>query len=225
MGEMLEKSKSSYYPSFLHMREEVRHALNEAQDIDTHLRPLSSHFESFETSDFIEAKQLFKPMFHIIGLVYENCQHYATATRIVVLLQEICNLVMKQASEHLEPMELFKGEVDEALMKIDDTMETLNVFIHEYKEIRHKMRSAWDFDPKLVFAKWNFFMERMNKIKELFSTANTFLKLEKVEIGGVRGRALSGEVLQIYEEFKEEFEKFSNKTYNPLDPKNTVKSK
>ena len=225
MGELLAKSKSSYYPSFLQIQNDVSQALDEAQDIDTHLRPLSSHFESLETTDFIEAKQLFKPMFHIIGLVYKNCQHYGNAARIVVLLQEICNLVMKQASEHLEPMELFKGEVDEALMKIDDTIETLNVFIHEYKEVRHKMRSSWDFDPKLVFAKWNFFMERMNKIKELFSTANTFLKLEKVEIGGVKGRALSAEVLQIYEEFKEEFEKFSNKTYNPLDPTNKVKQK
>jgi len=38
------------------------------------------------------------------------------------------------------------------------------------------------------------------------------------------GRALSSEILQIYEEFKEQFEKFNNKTYNPLDPKNTVRT-
>jgi len=28
----------------------------------------------------------------------------------------------------------------------------------------------------------------MDRIKELFSTANAFLKLEKVEIGGVKGQ-------------------------------------
>jgi hypothetical protein len=39
----------------------------------------------------------------------------------------------------------------------------------------------------------------------------------------ILGRALSAEILQIYEEFKEEFEKFNNKTYNPLDPKNMVR--
>ena len=39
----------------------------------------------------------------------------------------------------------------------------------------------------------------------------------------ISGRALSAEILQIYEEFKEEFEKFNNKTYNPLDPKNMVR--
>ncbi|CAF4744784.1 unnamed protein product, partial [Rotaria socialis] len=221
MGELLAKSNSSYHPSFLQIHNDVRQALDEAQDIDTHLRPLASHFESLQTTDFIEAKNLFKPMFHIIGLVYENCRHYATASRIVVLLQEICNLIMKQASDHLEPMELFKGEIDEALMKIDDTFETLQVFCQEYEAIRTKMGSKWDFSPKLVFAKWDIFMERMNSIKDLFSTANTFVKLEKVEIGGVKGRALSAEIFQIFEEFKTLFEKFNNKTYNPLDPKNT----
>jgi dynein heavy chain len=188
MGELLSKSNSSYYPSFLQIHNDVRYALDEAQDIDTHLRPLASHFESMETTDFIEAKSLFKPMFRVIDLLYTHCQHYATASRIVVLLQEICNLIMKQASENLDPMELFKGEVDEALMKIDDTFESLEEFDKEYKLTREKMDDKWDFSPKLVFAKWDEFMKRMDLIKELFSTANAFLKLEKVEIGGVKGK-------------------------------------
>lgn len=56
------------------------------------------------------------------------------------------------------------------------------------------------------------------KIKSLFKSAVDFLRLEKVEIGGMKGRALSARVVKIYDEFKEEFEKFSTKSYNPLDP-------
>ncbi len=201
MGELLAKSNSSYYPSFVQIHSDVRNALDEAQDIDTYLRPLASHFESMETVDFIEAKELFKPMFHI-SLLYKHCQHYATAARIVVLLQEICNLVMKQASEHLEPMELFKGEVDEALTKIDGTFESLEVFENEYKAIRDEMGTKWDFAPKLVFGKWDSFMKRMNKIKELFTTANAFLKLEKVEIGGVKGKLIYIQVANEYLYFR-----------------------
>ena len=48
------------------------------------------------------------------------------------------------------------------------------------------------------------------------------LRLEKVEIGGVKGKALSARVVKIFEEFKEEFEKFSNKKYDPLDTKSDV---
>ena len=87
----------------------------------------------------------------------------------------------------IEPMELFKGEVDEALTKIDETFESLKEFQEEYKLIWNEMDVKWDFSPELVFAKWDSFMRRMELIKELFSTAHAFLKFEKVEIGGVKG--------------------------------------
>ncbi|CAF4343131.1 unnamed protein product, partial [Didymodactylos carnosus] len=92
MGELLAKSNSSYHPAFIHLHGEVRQALDEAQDIDTHLRPLASHFESIETADFPDTKQLYKPCFHIIALLWANCRHYTVPSRIIILLQELCNL-------------------------------------------------------------------------------------------------------------------------------------
>ena len=40
-----------------------------------------------------------------------------------------------------------------------------------------------------------------------------------MEIGGIRGKDLSSRIFRIYEEFKEQFTYFSNRTYDPLDPK------
>jgi hypothetical protein len=45
-------------------------------------------------------------------------------------------------------------------------------------------------------------MDRLNIIKEFFRTAQQFLKLEKVEIGGLRGKALSNRIICVHEEFK-----------------------
>ena len=39
---------------------------------------------------------------------------------------------------------------------------------------------------------------------------------------GVKGKTLSGLVLNIFEQFKEDFEKMSNKKYDPLDPASVV---
>ncbi len=39
---------------------------------------------------------------------------------------------------------------------------------------------------------------------------------------GVKGKTLSSLVLNIFEQFKEEFEKMSNKKYDPLDPASLV---
>jgi dynein heavy chain len=49
-------------------------------------------------------------------------------------------------------------------------------------------------------------------------TVKEFYKLEKVEIGGIRGRVLSGQVVAIFKEFSELYATFGGKTYDCLDP-------
>lgn len=49
-----------------------------------------------------------------------------------------------------------------------------------------------------------------------------FCKLEKVEIGGIKGKMLSHQVVQIFEEFMEYFAVFGNRTYDGLDATNEV---
>lgn len=56
----------------------------------------------------------------------------------------------------------------------------------------------------------------------MFSTAIEFAKLEKVEIGGMKGRILSHDVVQIFTEFQEYFIVFSNSTYDSMDPNEKV---
>ena len=60
----------------------------------------------------------------------------------------------------------------------------------------------WEFQDSLVFERFDSFTGRLNTVREFFKTAQQFLKLEKVEIGGIRGRALSGRVAGVHEEFK-----------------------
>ena len=59
----------------------------------------------------------------------------------------------------------------------------------------------------------------------MFSTAIEFAKLEKVGIGGMKGRILSHDVDQIFAEFQENFATFANSTYDGLDPDQKVRSR
>lgn len=59
-------------------------------------------------------------------------------------------------------------------------------------------------------------------LKGLFKTAQDLLRLEKVEIGGIKGKALSTLVVKIFEEFREEFDKFGTQKYDVLDPGSDV---
>lgn len=51
-----------------------------------------------------------------------------------------------------------------------------------------------------------------------FDTILEFMKLEKVEIGGLKGRLLSSKVVAVYAEFSEHLTMFGSKTYDALDP-------
>ena len=69
-------------------------ALTEAQDINLHLKPLRSHIEDVEQSEFDEVKKHLSPMMHVICLIWSHSKYYNTPARIIVLLQEICNLLI-----------------------------------------------------------------------------------------------------------------------------------
>lgn len=73
-------------------------ALSEAQDINLHLTPLQHHLEEIESVEFSEVKSLVSPLLHVVCLIWATSKYYNTPARIIVLLQEICNLLIQQVS-------------------------------------------------------------------------------------------------------------------------------
>ena len=73
-------------------------ALTEAQDINMYLKPLRHHFEDFEQAEFDESKKLLAPMMNCLCLVWAHSEYYNTPARIIVLLQEICNMIINMVS-------------------------------------------------------------------------------------------------------------------------------
>lgn len=62
------------------------------------------------------------------------------------------------------------------------------------------------------------FLERLNTIQWFFKTVLEFQKLEKIEIGGMKGRVLGGQIRDISAEFDAYFHSFASKSYDVLDP-------
>lgn len=60
-------------------------------------------------------------------------------------------------------------------------------------------------------------------LQDILLTAVDLLKLEKLEIGGVRGRALSQQVQQLQQEFTDTYKFFTEKPYDCLDVNNMVR--
>ena len=60
-------------------------------------------------------------------------------------------------------------------------------------------------------------------LQELMNTALEFMKLEKIEFGGIKGKMLSAQVIHIFERFNETYKVFSEKSYDSLDPNSKVR--
>ena len=53
-------------------------------------------------------------------------------------------------------------------------------------------------------------------------TAMEFMKLEKIEFGGHKGKMLSTQVVQIFDEFNDHYKIFNERTYDSLDTNDDV---
>ncbi|XP_013068368.2 dynein beta chain, ciliary [Biomphalaria glabrata] len=228
MVELLERANSSYFPSFKNIFRDVVAALTEAQDINMHLKPLRLQLEDFEQAEFDECGKFLGPLLHTVCLIWSNSGYYNTPARVIVLLQEMCNMIIDMARNYLSPEEIFKGEVEEIYGKVVKAHEVLAKFYSSYEEHKAKLSTyfkdgkqpiEWEFAPELVFARFSKFQQRVNKVKELIETALEFYKLEKIELGGIQGKQLSAQVITIFTEFNEQYKVFSERTYDCLDTK------
>ena len=105
----------------------------------------------------------------------------------------------------------FQVEVEEALDKVLLTLKIFFAFRDAFTEFKGKLPTyfkgdkkpkTWDFQEHLIFKRFDSFVDRLTIIKEFFRTAQQFLKLEKVEMGGIRGKALGTRIINVHEEFK-----------------------
>nr|CAD7441493.1 unnamed protein product [Timema bartmani] len=76
----------------------------------------------------------------------------------------------------------------------------------------------WTFHPNIVFERFQSFLDRLNTVQSFFNTVIEFMKLEKVEIGGLKGRILSSRIVAVFAEFNEHLSVFACKTYDVLNP-------
>ncbi|XP_039718441.1 dynein axonemal heavy chain 11 isoform X2 [Pteropus medius] len=99
MVKILKSKQSSYFPTLKDVFVAVKNALLEAQDVELHLRPLRRHIQCLQETEFPHTRVLIAPLFHTICLIWSHSKFYNTPARIIVLLQEFCNLFIDQEFE------------------------------------------------------------------------------------------------------------------------------
>ncbi|KAM8838403.1 dynein axonemal heavy chain 11 [Synchiropus picturatus] len=224
--EILRRVQSSYYYSFKDINRQVNEAVLEAEDIDLYLRPLKRVISGLEERSFPRVEPLLPPLFHTLCLIWSHSKYYCTPQRMVVLLQEFSNLIIEKGFAYLLPEELFKMELEEGVERVHITISVLRTFKQLFGTYRLRIPEfykystdvkLWDFPSSLVFERSDRILERLLMIEEVFAAALDFLKLEKVELGGSRGKVLSEMVSSMNDEFHDSWRVMRESKHDPLD--------
>ncbi|KAG9431525.1 dynein beta chain, ciliary [Apis mellifera carnica] len=222
---VLEKTQSPYSQYFKNLVNNVTAALLETRDINLYLKPLETYFQEIETLEFKEILPKIKILLHCVCLMWANSRFY-TLERIIALLREISNLIISQAIKYINPSTLFEGDIDDNKVKIAEVLPYLTSYqelFRSYKEridmyFRSSETVPWNFHEKLVLERIHMFEKRLKEIESLFDTVQDYLKLERIEIAGLKGKSLLTMVENIYEEFLKLYQHFAELPYEVLTP-------
>lgn len=128
----------------------------------------------------------------------------------------------------IEADSIFQGDVDESFKKVKANIEHLQFYRSTYNETRNALKKFkigtefnsqdWTWHPQEIFSRFDKYLERLETLQELLNTGRDFLKLEKITVGGLKGRQITAALEKILDEYNGFYREWTNIQYNPLDP-------
>jgi dynein heavy chain len=154
---VLDKAKSTYNAPFAKLCKEVFHARAEANNIVKYFQPLVAWFDGLENEgEFERLSQHFKPILHLILLVWKSSAYYNTASRLVILMREICNTLIDQASNYLNGDAIFDlidaGETATPVKMLQNVIRVFGNFKSTYFEYKTKVQISPGISAPLKIA-------------------------------------------------------------------------
>jgi len=226
--DMLKEMKSPYGARLESLSREVVKAREEALENTRFLRTLKGYFTTLRHEmDFAKVEALFVPLVHTMLLVWQHSASYNTKPRLAVLVQEIGYGLISQAQRHVSGEKIFRAIQDdnvlEAVALLKSTITTCDKFKQVFARYQVKASQiltppdAWEVSHEVVFAHLNAFLERCNDMLEFCYIVQEFGKLERIYVGGTKGKQLTEQLRDIYRDFTRAVERFQHLPYDLMD--------
>ena len=116
-------------------------------------------------SDFSDLISVFRPLMHTILLIWRNSKFYNTPGRLVVLMREICNQLIRQAVEFANGREMFEVEPEVAVEALKTCLKVCVTFKSTYFDYKARASTEcpanpWRFQNSALFSRLDGFLER-----------------------------------------------------------------
>ena len=189
--------------------------------LEEYLSPLLS-----TGGDFSDLMKSFRPIMHTILLIWKESTHYNNPSRLVVLIREICNSLIWQSREYLPGQTIFEmienEETHHVVRKLNEVLKVISSFKTVYFDYKSRATNEcgdnpWRIQNNALFMRLDSFQERCHDILDLASTIVQFSRLERIEVGGTKGKALTTTVQQTFSDFQSAVGCMQAVTYDIMD--------
>ena len=225
----LHKANSPLAPAFEELIPDVKAALAEAVSNVKFLKPLDEYLIKLRMSDnFEDLIQIFTPIMHTLMMIWQRSPHYNAPSRLVTLMREMSNDMIAQAQKFLGAGNaILQDDPIDAVDKLKTTLRVCGMLKTAYFTYKTRVfvqcpQNPWRFQNSALFARLDAFLERCHDILEVCNTKLQYVKLERIEVGGTKGKVLTASVAQIYVDFLRAIAKFDHIEYDILNVETKV---
>ncbi|XP_068565359.1 dynein axonemal heavy chain 17-like isoform X4 [Cebidichthys violaceus] len=223
---VVQRADSVYWSSLRDLYSEVQEGLDEAQDLTVNLDSVQEKLEELEQMDYQQLGDNMAALMEEVRQLWIRSEFYRRPCRVVVLLQEICNLFIQMSRRFLHEEEVMSGLGSDSGPRLDDVtlvIWTLQTLKEEYRRCRTQLEQDgdthnWDFPSNLVFFNLDHFLLHLQSIQEVFSVSLKLHKLDSAVLSGVGGRMWTDVVQQVYQDFLGHVIVLCDSTCDPTDP-------
>ncbi|KAG9396803.1 Dynein heavy chain and region D6 of dynein motor [Carpediemonas membranifera] len=200
-----------------------------------------------EETDHQALVGLFTATFHTLLLIHRHSGYYKTQRRITSIVRRMCDELIEDTFRQIvDPETVLKMEPDAACTSLEQVLHVATSFRNTYRQYADTVaeelleanimktpragsahpvpeaapdkgvRQHWP-DEDLVFRRMDNMLGRFNDILGLMKSALQLNKVQKIEVGGMRGKLLSVQLQHIFGEFEGAMEKFTQSEYDPAN--------
>ena len=222
--DFLRTAKSTFINQFDRLQSEIDESRKEANENYMYLSTLEDYFLKLMDSsyDFMKLPDIFLPLMHSLLMIYASSNHYCAPSRMVLLIREICNAIIRRALEYVPGETVIalmqnKDDIETICDKLQITIDVCTKFKDAYFEYKAKSKGKWKFPPNALFMNLDNFLERCYDILHVTSTIQQFNKLENCKLGGTKGKYLTESTKSVYNEFLMAASIFGHIDYDLMD--------
>jgi len=232
-SDSIERNQVLLLDEFDKLNQELRRKLYEASSNVCFLKSLHKEFDTLrDCMEFLMLQEVYAPLMQKLLLIFKHSDCYNTVDRLQVLIQQINNSIIAQASKYVNGEEIFRclddDNADEAVQKIQETIDCCQRFKSIFLECKSVAlntlklpiadNDAWcKSSIDKMFFRFDIFIERCRDAMSFSKRVQQFSKLEKIYIGGTSGKELTEQIREIYERFHKLIKVFKDSSYDMMD--------